>query len=325
MELRELGKTGIELSAIAMGCWPMGGEYWGTPDDPLSIRTVHRALELGVTTFDTAPAYGRGHSEEVLGQALAGRRDDVIISTKTGAAPGQIRSSLENSLARLQTDYVDVFFVHWPNRGAPMAETMTVMEELREEGRIRAVGVSNFTVEMMEMASRYARVDAVQPPYNLIWRFIEDDVLPYSVAHDIAIFTYSSLAQGLLTGTYRLNTGLPGDDFRPRTVLWQPENYAKCLYTAERLRPIANELGVSIGQLALRWLISQPGVTTVLVGARTPEEMVEDVGVFRWMLPDDVMAEVQAISDEVYLSMPLYFDMWGNWQTWNKRGPQREF
>jgi myo-inositol catabolism protein IolS len=324
MELRQLGSTGIELSAIAMGCWPMGGEYWGAPDDPLSIRTVHRALELGVTTFDTAPAYGRGHSEVVLGQALKGRRDDVIISTKTAAAPGQIRGSLQDSLGRLRTDYVDVFFVHWPNRSAPMAETMTIMEELRHEGLIRAVGVSNFTVEMMEMASRYARVDAVQPPYNLIWRFIEDDVLPYSLAHDIAVFTYSSLAQGLLTGTYRLNTGLPGDDFRPRTVLWQPENYAKCLYTAERLRPIANELGVSMGQLALRWLISQPGVTTALVGARTPEELAEDVDVFGWALPADAMAAVQAISDEVYLSMPLYFDMWGNWQTWNKRGPQRE-
>jgi myo-inositol catabolism protein IolS len=324
MERRKLGNTGIELSAIAMGCWPMGGEYWGAPEDPASTRTAHRALELGITTFDTAPAYGRGHSEEVLGEALAGRRSDVELSTKTGAAPEQIRSSLESSLARLRTDYVDLFFVHWPNRGAPLAETMTIMEELRQEGRIRAIGVSNFTVDMMEIAARYATIDAVQPPYNLIWRFIEDDILPYSVAHGIAIFTYSSLAQGLLTGAYRLNTVLPGDDYRPRTILWQPENYAKCLYTAERLRPIAEELGVSPAQLALRWLISQPGVATALVGARTPEEMTEDVGVFGWTLPDDVMAAVQAISDEVYLSMPFYFDMWGNWQTWNKRGPQRE-
>ncbi len=324
MERRKLGNTGIELSTIAMGCWPMGGEYWGAPDDPLSIRTVHRALELGITTFDTAPAYGRGHSEEVLGEALAGRREDVELSTKTVAAPDQIRTSLDDSLARLKTDYVDVYFVHWPNRSAPLAETMSTMEALRQEGRIRAVGVSNFTVEMMETAAKYTTIDAVQPPYNLIWRFIEDDVLPYSVAHGISVFTYSSLAQGLLTGTYRLDTMLPGDDFRPRTVLWRTEMYSKCLYTAERLRRIATELGVTPAQLALRWLISQPGVTTALVGARTPEEMAEDVEIFDWPLPDDAMAAVQDVSDEIYLSLPYYFDMWGNWQTWNKRGPQRE-
>jgi myo-inositol catabolism protein IolS len=324
VERHKLGNTGIELSAIAMGCWPMGGEYWGAPDDPLSTRTVHRALELGITTFDTAPAYGRGHSEEVLGKALAGPRKDVVISTKVGAAPEQIRASLDASLARLQTDYADVCFVHWPRRSAPLAETMTILEDLRQEGRVRAIGVSNFTVEMMEMASRYATVDAVQPAYNLIWRFIEDDIRPYSVDHGIAIFTYSSLAQGLLTGTFRLNTPLPGDDQRPRTVLWQPETYGKCLYTAERLRPIANDLGVTLAQLSLRWLLAQPGVATVLVGARTPEEMTEDAGACGWALPDDALAAVQEISDEVYLSLPFYFDMWGNWKTWNKRGLQLE-
>jgi myo-inositol catabolism protein IolS len=324
METRRLGTTELELSVVALGCWPMGPGYWGPPDDAASIRTIHRALDVGITTFDTAPAYGGGYSETILGRGLVGRRDEVMISTKVGAVPAQIRSSLSASLERLQTDYVDICFVHWPNRGAPLAETMAVLEAVRVEGRIRAIGVSNFTLEMMEMASRHGTVDAVQPPYNLIWRFIEDDVGPYSVAHDIGIVTYSSLAQGLLTGTFGLNTTLPADDQRPRSVLWQPENYGKCLYAVERLRPIAADLGVTLAQLALRWLVAQPGVTTTLVGARVPDEIEDAAGALGWALPDEVLAAVQAISDELYLSLPIYPDMWGNWRTWNKRGPQRE-
>jgi len=324
METRRLGTTELELSVVALGCWPMGPGYWGPPDDEASIRTIHRALEVGITTFDTAPAYGGGYSEAILGKGLAGRRDGVFVSTKVAADPARIRASLEASLARLQTDYVDICFVHWPNRRAPLAETMAVLEALREEGRLRAIGVSNFTVEMMEIAGRHGTVDAVQPPYNLIWRFIEDDVGPYSVAHDIGIVTYSSLAQGLLTGTFDLNTTLPGEDQRPRSVLWQPENYGKCLYAVERLRPIAAELGVTLAQLALRWLAAQPGVTTTLVGARVPDEIEDAAASASWALPDDVLTEVQAISDELYLSMPIYPDMWGNWRTWNRRGPQRE-
>ena len=324
MEKRKIGTTDIEVTAVGLGCWPMGAGYWGACDDADSIRTIHKALDVGINFLDTAPAYNRGHSEEVVGRGLAGRREDVILSTKVFAVPNIIRQSLEDSLRRLQTDYVDLFFVHWPNRSQPLAEVMDILEALRREGRLRAIGVSNFTVEMMAMASKYGTVDVVQPPYNLIWRFIEDDVLPYSVEHNTGVVTYSSLAQGLLTGTFRLNTSLGSDDQRPRSILWQPENYGKCLYTAERLRPIARDLGVTLSQLALRWLISQPGITSALVGARMPDEIAEDVHVLDWDLPEDVMATIQEISDEIYLSMPHYFDMWGNWRTWNKRGPQKE-
>ena len=324
MEKRKIGTTNIEVTVVGLGCWPMGAGYWGTCDDADSIRTIHKALEVGINFLDTAPAYNRGHSEEVVGKGLAGRRENVVLSTKVGAVPGRIRQSLEASLQRLQTDYVDVFFVHWPNRSQPLAETMEVLEALRREGRIRAVGVSNFTVAMMAMASKYGTVDVVQPPYNMIWRFIEDDVRPYSIEQNVGIVTYSSLAQGLLTGTLRLNTPFGGDDQRPRSILWQPENYGKCLYTTERLRPIAEALGVTLSQLALRWVIAQPGVTSALVGARMPEEIAEDVDVLNWDLPEEAMTTIQEISDEIYLSMPHYFDMWGNWRTWNKRGPQRE-
>ncbi len=324
MDTRTIGTTDLEVSPIALGCWPMGAGYWGRADDEVSIRTLHQALEAGINHVDTAPAYGHGHSETVVGRALAGRRADVVLSTKGGAAPDQIRDSLETSLARLQTDYVDICYVHWPRRNAPLARTIEILEALRAEGRLRAIGVSNFTVAMMEMASNYGRIDVTQPPYNLIWRFIEEDVLPYCREHDIGVVTYSSLAQGLLTGTLRLNTAFAGDDQRVRSVLWQPENYGKCLYTVERLRPIAESLDISLTQLALRWLAAQPGVTSALVGARTPEEIVADAAALDGTTPPDTLDAVQAISDEIYVSMPYYYDMWGNWRTWNRRGPQRE-
>ncbi len=327
MEKRTIGQTDIEVSAIALGCWPMGGDYWGGTDDKESIRTIHKGLELGVNFLDTAPAYGRGHSEEVVGKALAGRRQEAVISTKAsgaGHSEQALRDKLQASLDRMSTDYVDVYFIHWPSREEPLGPTMEALEKLRGEGIIRAIGVSNFDVEMLQMATRYGRVDILQPPYNLIWRFIEEDVLPYCVKHDIAISTYSSLAQGMLAGVIRLNTGYAGGDMRPRSVLWKPENLGKCLYTVERLRAVAKELDVTLAQLSLRWLVSQPGVTTALVGARTVDEITENAGALGWEMPDEVMVQVQEISDELYRSFPYYYDMWENWMTWQKRGPQRE-
>jgi len=327
MEKRQLGRTDVHVSVIAEGCWPMGGDYWGGTDDEESIRTVHKCLELGVTTFDTAPAYGSGHSEEVLGKALAGRRQEAVISTKAsgrGLSEQDLRKKLQASFERLQTDYVDIYFVHWPSRSEPLAATMEALEKLRTEGLIRAIGVSNFTVDMLEMASRYGTVDCLQPAYNMIWRFHEEDVIPYCRKHQIGITTYSSLAQGLLTGTIDLRTPYRPTDMRPRSVLWKSENLGKCLYMVEKLRAVAKELDVSVSQLALRWLVSQPGVSTALVGARTTDELVENACAVGWDLSADDLARVQDISDELYDTMPYYYDMWENWSSWNKRGAQRE-
>ena len=327
MEKRKIGTTDVEVSAIALGCWPMGGDYWGGTDDDESIRTIHKALDLGINFLDTAPAYGRGHSEEVVGRALEGRRADVVISTKAsggGHSLEQLREKLAASLERLRTDYVDVYFIHWPSRQEPLGKTLDALEQLRSEGLIRVIGVSNFDVPMLQMASKYGTIDILQPPYNFIWRFVEEDILPYCVEHNIGTSTYSSLAQGMLAGVIRLNTGYRGGDMRPRSVLWKPENLGKCLYTIERLRPIAKDLGVTLAQLSLRWLVSQTGVTTALVGARTVDEIAENAGAFGWDLPGDTMAEMQQITDELYYSMPYYYDMWENWSTWQKPGVQRE-
>jgi len=326
MEKRRLGNTDVEVSAISLGCWPMGGWYWGKSDDEASIRTVHEALDLGINSFDNAPVYGDGHAEEVLGKALKGRRQEAIIGTKAsgGMSPETLRPQLEKSLERLQTDYVDIYYVHWPHRSEPLSRTMELFEEFRQEGKIRAIGVSNFTVKMLEMGAKYGTIDALQPPYNLIWRFIEEGERPHCQENNIGIVTYSSLAQGILTGAIRLNTRYAGGDERPKSILWKPENFGKCLYTAERVRAVANELGVSVAQLALRWLVAQPGITTALVGARTVKEISENVGALDFELPDDVLAQVQEISDETYYTMPYYYDMWGNWTNPSMRGNQRE-
>lgn len=327
MDVRRIGQTQIEVSAISLGCWPMGGDYWGGADDDESIRTVHRALDLGINFLDTAPAYGNGHSETIVGRALEGRRDRAVISTKAsglGRSEEELRAQLAASLERLGTDRIDVYFLHWPNRDEPLGDAIEALERMRGEGMIRAIGVSNFDVDMLETASNYGTIDVVQPPYNLIWRFAEEDVLPYCRDRGIAISTYSSLAQGILAGAIRLDTRYAAGDMRPRSVLWKPENLGKCLYTAERVRAAAEGLGVTPAQLSLRWLISQPGITTALVGARTVAELEENAGAVGWDLPDETEKHLQEISDEVYRSMPYYYDMWENWSSWQKRGPQRE-
>ncbi len=327
MEKRQLGTTDLYVSVIAQGCWPMGGDYWGGTDDEESIRTIHKALELGVNIFDTAPGYGAGHSEEVVGKALVGRRKDAIISTKfagAGSSEEEIRAKLQASLERMKTDYVDIYFIHWPNRREPLGRVIESLEKLRQAGLIRAIGVSNFDIPMLQIAAKYGTVDAFQPPYNLIWRFPEEDIIPYCIAHNIGITTYSSLAQGMLAGAVSLRTRYANGDMRPRSVLWKSENLGKCLYTVEKVRAVAKELGVSLAQLSLRWLLAQPGVTTALVGARTVAEITENAGAVGWELSKEVLAQVQDISDELYDTMPYYYDMWENWSSWNKRGPQRE-
>ena len=313
MEQRRVGDTDIQVSVITLGTWPMGGDYFVSPGDDVSIRTIREALDLGVTCFDTASLYGKGHAETVLGQGLLGRRHEAIIASKawrTELAPAALRQELEGSLKRLQTDYIDVYFLHYPDPTQSIAGTMEMMETLRSEGKIRAIGVSNFSAARMERASRYGKIDALQPPYNMIWRYIEREELPYCREHNAAVFTYSSLAQGLLTGALSLDTD-PSElgERRAKSALFAPENYGRILDMVDKLRPIAERTGLTLSQLALRWVLQQPGVTTALVGACSPVEIGEDCGAVG-TIPPDVMAEIQRLSDELYHSLPDYAFMW---------------
>ncbi|MFO7170068.1 MAG: aldo/keto reductase [Chloroflexota bacterium] len=319
MELRPLGTSGVQTSVIGLGTWPMGGEWWGGTDDAEAIRTIHRAIDLGVTLIDTAEAYAHGHAEEVVGRAIAGRRHEVVIADKVAAdhlRPHEIRAAFEGSCRRLGTDYIDVYFIHWPNIDLPIADAIGELERLREAGYIRAIGVSNFTVDELDEASRYGRVDVLQPPYNLFWRFCERAEVPYCRERSIGIMTYSSLAQGLLTGHLTSETVFPPGDQRPTTVLFQPEHYARCLEAVAQLRPIAERYGKSVAQVALNWLVAQPGVSTALVGARTVREIEENAGAVGWTLAADDLALVDRIGRGVTDALPPYPDMFGNWRRW---------
>ena len=223
----------------------MSGAFWGAADDAESIRVIHRALDLGVTLVDTAEAYGGGHAEEVVGKALAGRRRQAVIATK--AAPNHLEAAeavkaLEGSLKRLQTDYVDVYFIHWPNPDLPLGATMEAFERLRAEGRIRALGVSNFGPKEMDTARQHGVIDVLQPPYNMLWREVEAGTLPYCREHNIGVMPYSGLAQGLLTGALSRNTTFAEGDERRTTVLFQPGTYRARPRCGRRLAPDRREI-----------------------------------------------------------------------------------
>lgn len=316
MEQRRLGRSPVSVSQIGLGTWGMSGAFWGAADDAESIRVIHRALDLGVTLIDTAEAYGQGHAEEVVGKALAGRRQQAVIATKVMAShldPEELERALEGSLKRLQTDYVEVYFIHWPNPDFPIGPTMEALERLRAQGRIQAVGASNFGPEELDQAREYGTIDVLQPPYNMLWRSIEAQTLPYCRQHGIGVMPYSGLAQGLLTGTLSRNTVFVEGDQRRTTVLFQLGPYEHALDAVEGLRPIAAKYGKSVAQLAIQWVSSRPGVSAPLLGARTVREMRENAGSVGWTIEPDDLAAMDRLTIPVWDEIAEKGDMFGYW------------
>ena len=316
MQQRRLGSSQVSVSEIGLGTWGMSGAFWGAADDSESIRVIHQALDLGVTLVDTAEAYGRGHAEEVVGKALAGRRQQAVIATKAAPnhlEPAEAVKALEGSLKRLQTDYVDVYFIHWPNPDVPLGATMDTFERLRAEGRIRALGVSNFGAKEMDSARQHGIIDVLQPPYNMLWREVEAATLPYCREHNIGVMPYSGLAQGLLTGALSRNTAFVEGDERRTTVLFQPGPYERALDAVEGLRPIAAKYGKSVAQLAIQWLTSRPGVSSPLLGARTVHEMKENARSVGWSIAEADVAEINRLTLPVWKEIADKGDMFGYW------------
>jgi myo-inositol catabolism protein IolS len=316
MQQRRLGSSQVSVSEIGLGTWGMSGAFWGAADDAESIRVIHQALDLGVTLVDTAEAYGWGHAEEVVGKALAGRREKAVIATKAAPnhlEPAEAVKALEGSLKRLQTDYVDVYFIHWPNPDVPLGATMDAFERLRADGRIRALGVSNFGPKEMDAARQHGVIDVLQPPYNMLWREVEAATLPYCREHNIGVMPYSGLAQGLLTGALSRNTNFVEGDERRTTVLFQPGTYERALDAVEGLRPIAAKYGKSVPQLAIQWLSSRPGVSAPLLGARTVHEMKENAGSVGWFVAEADVAEINRLTLPVWKEIADKGDMFGYW------------
>jgi aryl-alcohol dehydrogenase-like predicted oxidoreductase len=294
-EFIQIPGTQLKVSRVALGTWAMGGWMWGGTDQRESVATIHAALEQGINLIDTAPVYGFGVSEEIVGAALVGRRPNAVIATKTGlewrdgkvyrnATRARIMQEVDDSLRRLRTDYIDIYQVHWPDPLVPVEETAEAMLSLYEQGKIRAIGVSNFSVEQMTRFHRVAPLHVLQPPYNLFERAVEEQLLPYCEAHGIATFGYGALCRGLLSGRMRSDTKFDGDDLRRIDPKFQPPRFAEYLEAVRQLDELARRrFQRRVIHLAVRWMLDQ-GVSVALWGARRPDQLDATAGVSGWSL-----------------------------------------
>jgi aryl-alcohol dehydrogenase-like predicted oxidoreductase len=311
MEYCQIGKSPLRFSRIALGTWAIGGLMWGGTDETESIGTIRAAVEQGINVIDTAPVYGFGRSEEIVGKALAeGRlRPKVSIATKVGlewhdgkvvrnGGRKRIFDEVHASLRRLRTDYIDLYQVHWPDPAVAVEETAEAMRTLYDLGRIRAIGVSNFSIEQMERFRTVAPLHTLQPPYNLFERGIERDVLPYCLEHGIAVLGYGPLCRGLLSGRMRPDTRFEGDDLRKADPKFQPPRFAHYLAAVDRLDRFARErYGQRIIHLAVRWMLDQ-GAATALWGARHPGQLQPVGDVMGWSLDAAARREIDRILRE---------------------------
>jgi len=295
IEFVDIPATPLKVSRIALGTWAMGGWMWGGTDQRESIATIHAALEQGINLIDTAPAYGFGVSEKIVGEALAGIRTEALIATKVGlewrdakvyrnASRARIMQEVEYSLRRLRTDYIDIYQVHWPDPLVPVEETAEAMRLLYQQGKIRAIGVSNFSVDQMNSFRRVAPLHVLQSPYNLFERDIEVQVLRYCRANDIATLGYGALCRGLLSGRMRPDTTFEGDDLRRIDPKFQAPRFAQYLEAVAQLDKVAQRrFQRHVIQLAVRWVLDQ-GVSVALWGGRHPDQVTAALGVAGWSL-----------------------------------------
>lgn len=313
MEYRKFGKTGMDVSAVGFGCWESSGDY-GSFDENHVVDAVHLALDKGVNLFDTAEGYGFGRSEALLGKALRGKRDHALVVTKVGiyreddewfrdASRERIMTSIESSLKALETDYVDVYLVHWPDEGTPFAETMAVMEEVRNQGKARFIGVSNFSAKQIEQALEGGKIDVVQYGYHMFDRRLERFIFPTVDAYGFGLMTYGSLAHGLLTGAFTRETKFPIEDWRHSgkafsLPLWSPEVLPRNVDVVEELAGIAAEYGKSSAQLALRWVLSNSLVSVALVGFRHSKEVELNLDGLDWSINPADMMRIQSVFEK---------------------------
>jgi aryl-alcohol dehydrogenase-like predicted oxidoreductase len=305
--------TTLNSSRIGLGTWAIGGWMWGGTDEKESICTIHAALDQGINLIDTAPIYGSGRSEEIVGEAMHqyGQREKIILATKVGidwtngriernSTRQRILQEFQDSLRRLQTDYIDIYQVHWPDPLVAIEETAATLRELYEQGQIRAIGVSNYSPEQMERFRSAAPLHTVQPPYNLFEREIERDVLPYAREHGITSITYGALCRGLLSGAMSADRQFSNEDMRKTSdPKFQPPHFAEYLNAAKRLDEYARKhFGKRVIHLAVRWLLDQPGVGIALWGARRPQQLaaIDEVG--GWFLTKSDFAAIDGILRE---------------------------
>jgi aryl-alcohol dehydrogenase-like predicted oxidoreductase len=310
MQTRQFGKTGMQITRIGLGTWAIGGGQWefawGPQDDRESIDTIHRALDLGINWIDTAAVYGVGHSEKIVGQAIKGRERPYIFTkcsmiwdenrkVSHSLKADSIRREAENSLKRLDIDVIDLYQIHWPDPEPEIEEGWSTLAALKKEGKVRHIGVSNFNVEQMRRAEKIAPVETLQPPYSLIDRDVEKEILPYCQQNTIGVIVYSPMASGLLTGrmTPERIAHLPDDDWRKRNPEYQEPRLSRNLLLAELLADIGKQHNVTAGVVAIAWTLHNPAVTAAIVGARRPSQIEELVPAADFRLSDSELARIE--------------------------------
>lgn len=283
MQSRQLGNTDISISPLIMGTWQAGRQMWVDIDDAESVRAIRAALDAGVTAIDTASVYGDGHSERIVARAVGAARSRVVIATKVFANAmkhDQVLAACERSLTNLETDYIDLYQIHWPSgafgsESVPIEETMQAMATLKEQGKIRAIGVSNFSRAQLAEALECGEIVSLQPPYSLFWRQVERDARPLCLERNLAILAYSPMAQGLLTGRFGTDHRFKRGDHRTKNRLFQPDNLERAHTALAQLAPIASRYNATLGQLALAWVMAQPNAFAI-AGARHAEQAVQN-------------------------------------------------
>lgn len=312
MEYTKLPGLDQNVSRIGLGTWVTGGWMWGGSDEHEAIAAIEAAVDIGINLIDTAPVYGFGRSEEIVGKALdrIGQRDKLIVATKVGlqwnekeqvsrnSSRQRILKEVDDSLRRLGTDCIDLYQVHWPDLRTPIEETAETLQQLRHAGKVRAVGVSNYSPEQMEAWRKVAPLHTDQPPYNLFERAIEQDVLPYCGEHNIGVLAYGALCRGLLTGKFSEQSTFSKGDLRRNDPKFQPGIFPQYLSAVDRLQAMARRHNKSGAQLAARWVLQQPGVNIGLWGARRPGQIREAAGVAGWSLSGGELAEIERILGE---------------------------
>ena len=323
MEKRTLGLAALPVSPIAFGAWAIGGWMWGGSDKKASLGAIHACLDHGITSLDTAPIYGFGLSEELVGEAIKGKRDQYEILTKCGmrwegtsgeyfftsndnngvqcdiytySGRDSIIAECEDSLKRLGTDYIDLYQVHWPDGTTPIEEAMEAFRILLGQGKIRAAGVSNYSVEQMEKASSVVELSSNQVPYSMVRRDIEQEVIPWCMENNCGILAYSPLQRGLLTGKITPDYPFAPGDNRPETPHFKMNNLIKTNQFLEKIKPLAEEKGATLSQLVIAWTLRQPGITVALVGARNEEQVIQNAGALELCLSDE---EVEVINKKL--------------------------
>ena len=312
MKTKQLGKNGPDLTIIGYGAWAIGGPWqygWGPVDDNESVNSIKTALELGINWIDTAAAYGFGHSETVVAKAVKGMREKVFIATKCGLIndgsgnarnnlhPNSIRQEMEDSLKRLQTDHVDLYQIHWPDPAVPIEDAWGTLVELRNEGKARFIGVSNFDVPLLERCMKIERVQSLQPPFSMLKRNVEKEILPYCLQNEIGVIAYSPMQAGLLTGKFDIEK-VAKDDWRRKVQLYNEPTLSKILDLVERLKPIAEKQNKSVGNLAVAWVLKNKALTAAIVGARNTEQVIDNINAAEFILSDEDMNNINELLSE---------------------------